>query len=302
MTASPVAAEPRVYDFRAAAPLASECAAAVAAFQLRLAAALRAILTPQLREVVDAEPAAVELRSDEGAVAYFAQPGVRYRIILGDSGSAIAMLDFSLNLANRIVDRLCGGADNANGEPRSLSGIEQALLSELLTRALPTLAEAFRGLLPVLPRELAYAANVNASALAGPGDHVALVPLDLRSGPVEGRCTIVLPLTLVTGTAPATTGGSGDEALVRQHLLAVEVPVTARIAFQVAALDIATLREGTVIPTGHPSHGTVEITTGGQRRFIGMLGREQEHVAVRVMREATEDESLHRPNRRKQAP
>ena len=293
-----------MHDFRSAAPLAPECAAAVAAFQARFAATLRTLLTPQLREVVDAQPVAVELHSAASAGEYFAQPGVRYRVGLGEPVSATAIIHFSPELANRIVDRLCGGADNAAGEPRPLSAIEQALFGELLTRALPSLVEALRELIALAPRELTYAAQVDAAWLAGPGEHVALAPLDVRSGPVAGQCTIVLPLTLVTGTAPSAAGtASGvDAALVRQHLLAVEVPIAARIAFQVAALDIAVLREGTVIPTGHSAHGTVEVTTGGQRRFVGMLGREQDHVAVRVMREVTEDETHHRPNRRKQAP
>jgi len=275
----------------------SECLA-------RIASALRALLTPELREVVDAQPAGVKLLSTAAAAAWFAEPGARFRIELGDVADSVAIIHLSPELAVRIVDRLCGGADDVATAVRPIAGIEQELLGEVLTRALPSFADALRGVAAVAPRGLSYVSVVDAAWLARPGDHVAVASLDTRSGPVSGEFAVALPLALVRGRTTDASDGSdaGESSLVAQHLRAIEIDITTRIAFSVSALDIATLREGTVIPTGHPSHGVVEVYAGGRRRFTGMLGREEDHVAVRVLREATEEASTHRPNRRKSAP
>lgn len=298
--------EVRLHDFRAPPPLPPERAAALRAFRTAFAAALRALLTPQVREVVDASAGDLDLLTAAGANDHFAAPAVRYRFLLGDAANGVAILELSPDLAARIVDRLCGGADDAApaaGAARALSSIEQSLLGELLNRTLPLLVDALKEVATIAPGELRYVAVVDPAWLVRSGEHLAVARLGLRSGPIEGHFTIVLPLALVAGAAPEVTdaGGGDDAALVEQHLRAAAVPVTARVGCRVAALDIASLQVGTVIPTGHQLHGAVEVTVGGRRRFVGMLGREQEHVAVRILRPAGEDDATIRPNRRNPA-
>jgi flagellar motor switch protein FliM len=300
-TAPAVSPEVRLHDFRTAAPLSADRAAAMQAFRSRFAGSLRALLTPQVREVVDADAGTLTLLSADQATQHFTGTAIRFRFALGDGAGSTGVLELTPELGSRIVDRLCGGADDGASATRQLSAIEQSLLGELLSRALPLLAESISGITTIAPTDLSFCAAVDTAWLARSGDHVVVASLTVRCGPNAGECAIVLPLGLVGAAASTTsaTAGDNDVALVEQHILTMAVPVSVRVGCRVPALTIAALRVGTVIPTGHQLHGPVELSVGGRKRFVGMLGRDQDHVAVRVLRASSEDDtSTIRPNRR----
>ena len=292
----------KVHDFRKAPPLAPARDAAMRAFQARFGAALRGLLTREVREVVDLDPGAIDVVTPVQAAERFANPAIRYRLALGDPTGATAIIDVGSTVGGRIIDRLCGSMEESTDAVRTLTGIEQALLGELLGRALPLLAEALREVTPTVPAKLNYVPSADATWLAVPGEYIAVCRFEARSGPVAGEVALLLPHRIFAG-APASleVAPAPETDLLLQHVLAAELPIAARASFRIAALDVAALRVGGVIPTGHAAHGTVDVTIAGRSRFVGMLGREQDNVAVRLLRAATPDDANPRSNRRNQA-
>jgi flagellar motor switch protein FliM len=287
----------RVYDFREPPRLDTARAAAIEAMQSTFAAGVRSLLTPKMREVVDAELAGIELLTPTAAVVAISDAGSRYQVELNDPRRSDVILAIAPELATRLVDRLCGAPEDIAGA-RALSAIEQRLLNELVERFVPIVRDAFAGLADVKPANprLIHAAP---PLLGAPGDHVVLIRFTVRSGPVSGLLLLEFPLALLeVAPAPATDEAPTHATLLEQHLLGVTVPVRVCIEFQTAALDIASLREGGILRTGHPCTSPVDVTASGRRQFTGTLGREHGHVGVRIIRTASPDDPTSRPHRR----
>jgi flagellar motor switch protein FliM len=250
-----------------------------------------------MSEVVDAEPAGLDLLTPVAAVIALSDAGVRYGFELNDARQSHAIVALAPDLATRLVDRLCGAPDDVTGA-RPLSAIEQILLDELVDRFVPVVRDAFAGLVEIKPSDptLIVAAP---PLLAAPGEHVALLRFTVRSGPISGPLLLAFPLVLLEiRPSAAAANGPTNATLLEQHLLGVTVPVRVCIGFQAAALDIASLHEGGILRTGHPCTAPVDVIASGRRQFTATLGRDHGHVGARIVRTAQPDDPTSRPHRR----
>ena len=74
-----------------------------------------------------------------------------------------------------------------------------------------------------------------------------------------------------------------NRRLLEETLRGANMAVRARFPlFRLRAGDIANLKAGQVIHTGHHLEVPIELMLSGQRRFLGVIGQMHRNIGVRV--------------------
>jgi flagellar motor switch protein FliM len=275
------------FDFRAAPRIAASVATQLHGLQSRFAPSLQGLLTARFRQPCDVEPmTAVSWTAHQYSTSCVA-PEVRFRCDLHAHAPQSAVLMMSPDLAHYAIARLFGGAQQPAGESRPLTAIEHAVLADLIGRVLPRLADAGRPELD-LTGAVGNVISEEPPEIASVGDALVRLAFTLRCGNASGAMAFVFPARVLGGAVPAGTA-EPSRPVMEAHLAAMTIPLSVRIHLRVPAFEIAALREGQVLETGHPSHGDVEVASNGRPLFAGVLGRHQGHVGVRILRPLTPD-------------
>jgi len=302
------------YNFRRPPRISRVRQTALDAIHERFAEGLQGALSSRLRRNVDVGVVSVVQASFGEFLLALSTPCAAYLVDLGDERSSPAIVDFDPELGAFMVDRLFGGTGSAPGPRRAFTALEQGVLGELTDRILGQLQEAYGETVPIQPRRTGFESVPDSLHAASREDNVLIVILEVKGGPSTGYLTLCLLLTaferfLHEKIGPQLTTPRGrpeDIAEARQlidgHVRAAGVPVSVRLPeFHLSALDVALLREGQVLETGHSASGEVELVVNGRRLALGHLGRQQGFVGLRITGWAPSAEPVPatRPSRRK---
>jgi flagellar motor switch protein FliM len=302
------------YNFRRPPRISRERQAALDAIHERLASGVQGVLSSRLRRNVDVGVVSVVQATFGEFLLALSSPCAAYVVDLGDERSSHGVVDFDPELAAYLVDRLFGGTGGTPGPRRALTLLEQGVLGDLVDRLLAQLEAVYAEAIPITPRRAGFESVAETLQVAGREDNVLIVILEIKGGPSTGYLTLCLLLTAFerflqekAGPQLAAPRGRPEDiavarALIDGHVRSAGVPVAVRLpAFSLTALDVALLREGQVLETGHSASGEVELHVNGRRLALGHLGRQQGYVGLRITDWAPAVESLPdtRPSRRK---
>ena len=127
-------------------------------------------------------------------------------------------------------------------------------------------------------------------------DPVLVANVECRSGTTTSPLLICMPLSVLdtffrsSGQQPMALLAANEEERERTRqrseaaLRSTRVPLTARLPdFQLSLRDLAQVTEGSILRTGIPKDARVIVRAGSQERFIGLAGRVNGNLAVRIV-------------------
>ena len=283
------------YNFVRPPRVSKERRAALDAVLTRFAISMQGFLTSRLRVPIDVALNGVEQANFSEFVLSLASPCAAYVFSLGDRLGSQGVIDFSTDVADQLVDRLFGGPGEPCELSRGLTPLEQTVVRGIGERTLDLLREAWQDHLEMKPQLQSFEAVPDMLSIAGGGDSMLVVTLELRTGSFSGLITICLPMgaleqplqekqaarqSPVRAALPETSAG---RAAIGVELRSARLLVDARIPmFSLSARDLAALAPGRVLDTGHPADVPIELYVNDRLRFAGVLGRLRRRVGFKV--------------------
>lgn len=271
-----------LFDFRAPLPLSAADRDTFAGLGARVVPLLRSLFAARLRltcQAAMAEPQPFTMSGYVDRAGAGSAVWCRFR----DAGSPA--LQFAPEFARFLIDRLLGGEGAPADTSIPLTDIERAVLMEFCQRLGARIVEAAGTLCPLTMEQPVISAS--APAVVAPGGRVVL--LSFRITWESGNTDLHLWIPRTTKIADDSATAAEMAEWVDREVRTMRVPVAARMDLRLPAHQVAAFAEGFVVDTGRPSHAEIEIQISGAPWFQGVLGRDQGHVGVRVVRAIPRD-------------
>jgi flagellar motor switch protein FliM len=300
--AAPAPARPgvdvQVYDFRRPHRVSKERLRTLEVMYERLVKSLEGWLTARVRGHVELRLQSVEQISFGEYSLFLGSPCCSYLVAIKDAGGQQGVIDFGVELAYFLVDRLLGGGGEPTILDRALTPIERMALRVVAERVMQGVQEIWRDQ-EVLDMAIDGFESVPETMQAvGREDPVLVVTLGATFGEKTSLLSICLPLGVLekffavaggTRKGNLTSLGSEKELIATREnseaqLRATSVSVRVRMPdFRLSIRDVSELRAGTVLATGMPTDQPLLAFVGTTPRFqcsAGWVGRK---LAVRVL-------------------
>jgi flagellar motor switch protein FliM len=204
----------------------------------------------------------------------------------------VCVLELNPSLAFPVIDRQLGGAGAPVTESRALTEIEQEILEGFLKLVIDDLREAWKPLVEMEMEIVGRETRPQMHQIVAPNEVVLTIVFQVQVGDARGMMSLCIPaLTLepVIEKFNQSFYSPDREATVEQtHVLlqtlsAVSFPVAAELHGTSAAMeDLMTLATGDVLRLDHPVDRAVEISVGGQVKFLGSLTTQNRRTAVQI--------------------
>jgi len=284
------------YNFLRPPRIAKDRQALLNGIYQRIAVSLQALFSSRLRTSVDVSLSSVEQATFAEFIFSLATPCAAYVYELGDKIGGQAALDLGTDFSYYLLDRLFGGPGEAQDIKRPLTLLERTVVRGMADKIWGLVEEAWVEHLHFIPSYTSFESSPDALQIANREDNVLVANIEVRTGSFSGLITMCLPLLSLEGflqEKPArmlnNTRGSPTErtvarSTIEQSLRGARIGITARFPpFFLRAGDLASLRVGQVIHTGHPSDVPVEVHVRGHRQFLGVLGQRRQYVGLRIL-------------------
>ncbi len=298
-TARPVVTAP-AYDFRRPPRISRDRQSVLDALQNRFAMSLQAFLSSRLRRPTDVTAEERDFLTFGEYVDSLGDTCCAFTYDLGEQVGTHAAILLDAALAGFLVDRLFGGTGENLEARGSLTMLEQRVVNGLIDRVMGLLKDVWQEHLKMQPKGLGIELFPEGLNIAPSEEQVILFRASASShANTIGSLTICLPLGALEAflqqeaVAPPSRprARSADRqaarALIEEHVRAASVPVSVRLPeFQVSTADIVRLRPGHVLRTGLPVQSEVDVLANGRPLFVGVLGRQQGFMGLRILRPA----------------
>jgi flagellar motor switch protein FliM len=300
-TASARTATPsQAYDFRRPPKISRDRQSMLDTLQGRFAMSLQAFLSSRLRRPTDVTAGGRDFLTFGEFVDSLGDSCTAFTYDLGEQVGTHGAVLLDPMLAGFLVDRLFGGTGDASGDRGALTTLEQRVVNGLIDKAIGLFKDVWQEHLKMTPTSLGVELFPETLKITPREEQVILFRVSASSAATPiGTLTVCLPLgaleSFLQQEAPAPPSRprakqaerSAARALVEEHLRQASVPVSARLPeFQVAAADIVRLRPGHVLRTGLPLQSEVDVLANGRPLFVGVLGRQQGFMGLRILRPA----------------
>ena len=261
----------------------------------RVTVALQSLLSSRLRTPTDVTVSSVEQATFAEFIFSLPNPCAAFIYDLGDKVGGQGVLDLSTDLSYHLVDRLFGGPGETSDVKRPLTSLERAVTRGIADKIAGLVKEAWHEHLDFSMAYAGFESSPDALQIANREDNVLVANIEVRAGSFSGLLTMCLPLLsleafLQEKPARMMTNGRASQAeraearsVMEQSLRAARLGITVRFPpFFLRAGDLASLKVGQVIHTGHPSDVPVEVHVRGHRQFLGVLGQRRQYVGLRI--------------------
>ncbi len=301
----PAAPEVQSYDFLRPNRLAPRTRLVLESSQAAFAQRLKKMLSFQLRTPVEAGVADMENVLFTDLALSMGSPAAAFLFQVDDGNDGLGVLDWGLDGAMSLVDRLLGGTGGAGAAARPLTAIEQGLVRRITALALPLLRESWKELLPLGGEILGFETDPARSRIAKGGDRYLVTFIRIRTEGFESTITLGIPyapLEAKLDTAredrglravPASTAG---RALAATDLKNSRLTVTARlprISLRMGA--VSRLAAGQIIDSGYPLDTPVDVHVNGRLLFRGALGQHRGQVGLRILDQSVDGDGRAQP-------
>lgn len=207
----------------------------------------------------------------------------------------LGTIEMNPPLAFPIIDRLLGGAGTSGLYNRTLTAIEERIMTEVIEMALKTLQEAWERRSIKLEMKLERVENNPQFArAAAPGDPIILVLFDVRLDEIHSMMSLCLPFMTIQ---EALAGLSRAElpSLIRSetaepygnmiftHMRDMNVTVSVRYeSSSVILRELLELQKGDIIKLQNADKNETLVFIAGQKKFYGKPGMVNKRRAVRI--------------------
>lgn len=205
----------------------------------------------------------------------------------------LGALEINPSLAFALIERSLGGAALTVEPPpaRALTDIEQHVVDRTVRLLLEALGDAWRQVAEVSFEIKARETRPQMLQVAAPNETVVMVGFEVALGATRGTINLCLPVNLIEATEGALVQAwrrqhrdptESERTHVEQHLLALEVPVTASVRSTVNSGDLRALHVGDTLALGVPSTHAVTLSIGRHDKYKARLLAVDGRVVVKV--------------------
>lgn len=285
----------QVYDFRRPHRVSKERLRSLEAMYERLVKGLEAWLISRVRGQIEMRLQSVEQFSFGEFTLSLPMPCSSFIFDIVGTGQK-GVIDVGPEFSTYLVDRLFGGEGTGTPIARTLTPIERLTVRSVTDKVASLLAEIWADHVPMELSITGFESSPEILQVVNREDPVLVANVEFSSGNVSSLLLICLPFSVLdkffsSGSQQrlAFVGANEQEKeLTRQRseaaLRATRVPLVARLPdFKLSMRELAQAREGAIIPTGIPKDARVILHAGAQERFIGLAGRVNGNLAVRIV-------------------
>jgi flagellar motor switch protein FliM len=196
-----------------------------------------------------------------------------------------------------IIDRLLGGTNRDLFIPqRPLTLIETRLISNVTTRGLAALTEAWASVKQITFSITATESNPQLVQIVPPNEVVVVIGFEIRLGNRAGTMNLCIPYTVIEPVIGAISAQSWTSATksaknpeyqgrVTRTLNRAPLTVTGVLAETTITVDdLRTLSVGDLVVTETPITRPVAVCVGGEKKFLAHIGQFKGARALRVLR------------------
>ena len=196
----------------------------------------------------------------------------------------MAILELSPNLVLYIVDRLFGGKGQASEEARAITNIEQTIMKKIIEKAMETLSTAWQQVAPLTFILEGFESNPDVVQIAPPGETVITISLEIKIQDTSSLMNIYFPYLILEDIISKLNvqhfiSMSKKEVLeeqaqtINERLRLSSLPIIAFMGrTSITFEDIVELQIGDVIRLNKKIDELLEITIGGNKKFLGRPG------------------------------
>jgi flagellar motor switch protein FliM len=293
--ASGPAVEVLPYNFTRPLRISKERQAILNSIHSRFAASMQSFLSSRLRQATDVAVTSVEQVTFGEFVMALSEPCAAFVFDLGEHAGSQAVVDIGTGFAHHLVDRLFGGPGEAETISRALTPLEQMVLRGMVERVMTTLQDAWGDHLPMTPTPVGFEGMPGTLRVANKEDNVLIANLEIRTGQATGILTVCIPLIALENFLQDKAGHLMQTQRIRTEdrdrsrrtvescVRQVSLPVIARLRpCMLTTADLATLRPGDVLLTGHHAEVDVQVLVNGAAHFAGKIGQQRGHLGIRI--------------------
>lgn len=290
-----------VYDFKHPNRVSKDQLRTLQTIHEAFAKTFNAHLAVRLRTIVDINLISVDQLQYSEFILSISDPSCIY-IFRVEELNGVAILELSPNLVLYIVDRLFGGKGQATEEARPITTIEQTIMKKIIEKAMENLSTAWQQVAPLTFILEGFESNPDVVQIAPPGETVITISLEIKIQDTSSLMNICFPYLIlediisnlnVQNFISMSKKESSEEQTqtINERLKLSSLPIIAYLGrTDIAVKDLMNLKLGDVVRLNNRVDDFLEITIGGNKKFLGRPGLKGKKKAIKIVRSATEDD------------
>jgi flagellar motor switch protein FliM len=201
--------------------------------------------------------------------------------------AARAVIQFPTSAALSWVGRMLGGAGTIPAPDRKFTGLEQAIVRQLIVDALEDLRYSLGALLTADMEVETIHYNSQFAQAAATNDLMIVARFGISVGPIATTATVAFPADVLMaelGQKHRDHGLANPAELIRSQVHAVPVDVALRLkAAPISPRAVLDLAVGDLIALRHPHHKPLDIVVGDQIIGSAAVGANGSRLACVVV-------------------
>ncbi len=295
----PATLEVRGYDFKRPERVAKDQMLALQTLHESFARNFGASLSGFMRTIVEVRVATCEQMTYGEFIGALPNP-TSFNLVQSDELEGQMCLEISPLIIYPIIDRLLGGTNQDLFIPqRPMTPIEQRLISNVISRGLTSLGEAWESVRPMKFEVVAQESNPQLVQIVPPNEVVMVIGLELRMGTRAGTMNLCIPYNVIEPVMDELSSQSWfavsrNEAAravterIERNLDQAGLEVAAVLAETTITLrDLAEMQPGDVIVTEQNNRTPSTVLIAGEAKYQAEIGQHRGKRAVRVLSKLT---------------
>lgn len=292
----PQNAEIKPYDFKRPERVSKDQMMALETLHEAFARNFGASLSGFMRTIVEVRVATCEQMTYGEFIGALPNP-TSFNLIQADKLDGQMCLEISPLIIYPIIDRLLGGTNQDLFIPqRPMTPIEQRLISNVISRGLTALKEAWDSVTPLNFSVIAQESNPQLVQIVPPNEVVMVIGLEVRMGSRAGTMNLCIPYNVIEPVMEQISSQSWfavsrnesaklSEARISKNLDQAGVGVSAVLAeTTITFRDLAEMQPGDLIVTTQASNLPATILVEGEAKYLAEVGQHRGNRAVRITR------------------
>lgn len=291
----PTALEIRAYDFKRPERVAKDQMLALQTLHEAFARNFGASLSGFMRTIVEVRVATCEQMTYGEFIGALPNP-TSFNLVQSNVLEGQMCLEISPLIIYPIIDRLLGGTNQDLFIPqRPMTPIEQRLISNVITRGLSALGEAWESVRPMKFDVVAQESNPQLVQIVPPNEVVMVIGLELRMGTRAGTMNLCIPYNVIEPVMDELSSQSwfavnrteASRAItqkIERNLDQAGLSVKAVLAETTITLrDLAEMSVGDVIVTTQNQAAPAVVLVEGEAKYQAGVGQHRGQRAIQIL-------------------
>lgn len=283
----------KLYDFKRPDKFSKDQIRTLYMIHENFARFLNTYLSAHLRTMINIEVASVDQLTYEEFIRSLPNPTV-LSVFKMSPLKGKAVFEMNPSLVFSIIDRLFGGVGGSFSKSRSLTDIEEAIVSRVMDKALEQLQDAWRQVIELSPRLDTLESNPQFTQVVPPSDMVVIITLQAKIMQTEGLMTLCIPylvlepimnkLTTTFWVSSSSSKKDNQQNTALQKRL-IRTPISASVLLgktNINVYELMNLMVGDVLPLDSKYDGELTFVVGQNEKFKCRPGLAGKRMAVQI--------------------